>query len=52
MKQSDDDDGDHEVLQLNVKFTSLKEQSLFYSDIPDDDRIDYHDVAVGQGSPE
>jgi hypothetical protein len=46
------DDGDHDVLQSNVKFASLKEQTLFYSDIPDDDPIDYHDVDVGQGSPE
>jgi hypothetical protein len=45
------DDGDHDVLQSNVKFASLKEQALFY-DIPDDDPIDYHDVDVGQGSPE
>jgi hypothetical protein len=35
-----------------VKFASLKEQALFYGDIPDDDPIDYHDVDVGQGSPE
>jgi hypothetical protein len=42
------------VLQSNVKFASLKEQALFYSDIPDNDPInyDYHDVDVGQGSPE
>jgi hypothetical protein len=40
------------VLQSNVKFASLKEQALFYGDIPDDDPIDYHDVDVGQGSPE
>jgi Reverse transcriptase (RNA-dependent DNA polymerase) len=40
------------VLQPNVKFASLKEQSLFYGDIPDDDPIDYHDVDAGQGSPE
>jgi hypothetical protein len=46
------DDGDHDVLQPNVKFASLKEQALFYGDIPDDDPIDYHDVDVGQGSPE
>jgi hypothetical protein len=30
----------------------LKEQSLFYGDIPDDDPINFHDVEVGQGSPE
>jgi hypothetical protein len=46
------DDGAHDVLQSNVKFASLKEQALFYGDIPDDDPIDYHDVDVGQGSPE
>jgi hypothetical protein len=46
------DGGDHDVLYSNVKFASLKEQALFYGDIPDDDPIDYHDVNVGQGSPE
>jgi hypothetical protein len=46
------DDGDHDVLQSNVKFASPREQALFYGDIPDDDSIDYHDVGVGQGSPE
>jgi hypothetical protein len=46
------DDGDHDVLQPNVKFASLKEQALFYGDIPDDDPINCHDVDVGQGSPE
>jgi hypothetical protein len=40
------------VLQPNVKFASLKEQALFYIDIPDDDPIDFHDLDVGQGSPE
>jgi hypothetical protein len=40
------------VLQSNVKFASPREQALFYGDIPDDDPIDYHDVDVGQGSPE
>jgi hypothetical protein len=40
------------VLHPNVNFASLKEQALFYGDIPDDDPIDYHDVDVGQGSPE
>jgi hypothetical protein len=39
------------VLQLNVKVASLKEQALFYVEIPDDDPIDYHDVDVGQRSP-
>jgi hypothetical protein len=52
VQRGEDDDGDHEVLQSNVKFASLKEQALFYGDIPDDDSIDYHDVDVGQGSPE
>jgi hypothetical protein len=46
------DDGDHDVLQSNVKFASLKEQALIYCGIPDDDPMDYHDVDVGQGSPE
>jgi hypothetical protein len=46
------DDGDHDALQSNEKFASLKEQALFYGDIPDDDPMDYHDVDVGQGSPE
>jgi hypothetical protein len=45
-------DGDHDVLQSNVKFASPREQALFYGDIPDDDPIGYHDVDVGQGSPE
>jgi hypothetical protein len=40
------------VLHPSVKFASLKEQSLFYGDISDDDPIDYHDVDVGQGIPE
>jgi hypothetical protein len=40
------------VLQPNVKFASLKEQAHFYGDITDDDPIYYHDVEVGQGSPE
>jgi hypothetical protein len=40
------------VLQPNLKFASLKEQALFYIDIPDDDPIDFHDLDVGQGSPE
>jgi hypothetical protein len=38
------------VLQPNVKFASLKEQALFYGDIPDDDPIEYHDLCVGKGS--
>jgi hypothetical protein len=44
VQRSDEDDRDHEMLQLNLKFASLKEQSLFYRDIPDDDPIDYRDV--------
>jgi hypothetical protein len=50
--RSYDEDGEHDVLQPNVKFASLKEQALFNGDIPDDDQIDYHDVDVRQGSPE
>jgi hypothetical protein len=45
-------DRNHDVLHSNVKFASLKKQALFYGDISDDDPIDYHDVDVGQGSPE
>jgi hypothetical protein len=52
LQQGEHDDGDHDVLQSNVKFASLKEQALLYGDIPDDDPIDYHDVDVGQGNPE
>jgi hypothetical protein len=44
VKRGEDDGRYYEVLQLNVKFTSIQEQSLFYRDIPDDDPIDYHDV--------
>jgi hypothetical protein len=32
----------------SIKFASLKIQSLFYGDIPDDDPIDSHDEEVGQ----
>jgi hypothetical protein len=39
-QRGEDDDGDHDVLQSNVKFASLKEQALYYGDIPDDDPID------------
>jgi hypothetical protein len=52
VQRSENDDGEHDALQPNVKFASLKEQALFYGDIPDDDPIDYHDVDVGQGIPE
>jgi hypothetical protein len=52
VQRSGDDDRDHDVLQPNLKFASLKKQVLLYGDIPDDDPIDYHDVDVGQGSPE
>jgi hypothetical protein len=48
VQRSEVDDEDHDVLQSNVKFASLKEQALFYGDIPDDDSKDYHDVDVGQ----
>jgi hypothetical protein len=52
VQRGEHDDGNHDVLQSNVKFASLREQALFHGDIPDDDSIDYHDVDVGQGSPE
>jgi hypothetical protein len=52
VQRNEDDDGDHAMLQTNVKLSSLKEQTLLYGDIPDDDPIDCHDVEVGQGSPE
>jgi hypothetical protein len=52
VQQGEDDDGDQDVLQSNVQFASLKEQTLFYGDIPDDDPIDYYDLDVGKGSPE
>jgi hypothetical protein len=52
VQRGEHDDGDHDVLQSNVKFASLKEQALFYGDIPDDDPMNYHDVDVGKGSPE
>jgi hypothetical protein len=52
LQRCEHDEGDHDVLHPNVKFASLKEQALFYGDIPDDDPIDNHDVEVGQGSPE
>jgi hypothetical protein len=40
------------VVQLNIKFASLKKKSLFYGDNFDDTPIEYHDVKVGQGIPE
>jgi hypothetical protein len=40
------------MVQLNIKFASLKEQSLSYDDITDHDPIESHDVKVGQESPE
>jgi hypothetical protein len=52
VQRGEHDDGDHDVLQSNVKFASLRDQALFYGDIPDDDPIYYHDEDVGQGSPE
>jgi hypothetical protein len=33
LQRSEDDNGDHDVLEPNVKFASLKEQALFYGDI-------------------
>jgi hypothetical protein len=41
-----------DVSFLAAHDTSLKEQSLFYSDIPDAELIYYRDVEVGQGFPE
>jgi hypothetical protein len=52
VQHSEDDDGDHDVLQPIVKFASLKERALCNGDIPDDDKIYYQNVDVGQGSPE
>jgi hypothetical protein len=52
LQRSEDDDGDHDVLQPNVKFAILKGQARFYVNIPDDDPIYYHDVDVGKESPE
>jgi hypothetical protein len=52
IQRSGDDDGEHDALQPNVKFASLKEQAPFYNDIPDDVPIDYNDVDVGKGIPE
>jgi hypothetical protein len=52
VQRSEEDDGDHDVLQPNVKFAGLKDQALFYGDIPDDDSRYCHDVDVGQGSTE
>jgi hypothetical protein len=40
------------VLQLNTKFASLKEQAIFFGDIPDDDPIYYYDVDVEKKIPE
>jgi hypothetical protein len=38
VQRSEHDDGDHDLLQPNVKFASLKEKALFYDDIPDNDQ--------------
>jgi hypothetical protein len=35
-QQSENEDVDHDMLQPNVKFASLKEQGILYGDIPDD----------------
>jgi hypothetical protein len=45
VQRSEVDDGDHDVLQSNVKFASLKEQALLYGEIHDDDPIDDYDRA-------
>jgi hypothetical protein len=47
VQRGEGDDEDHDLLQSNLKFASLKEQAIFYGYIPDDDQIDYHDVDVG-----
>jgi hypothetical protein len=52
VQQRKNGDENHDLLQPNVKFSRLKEQALFYGDIPDDDPIEYHDVDLGQGIPE
>jgi hypothetical protein len=53
VQRGEGDYGDHDLSQPNVKFSSLREQALFYGDIHDDkSKIDHHDVDVGQGSPE
>jgi hypothetical protein len=49
VQRSEHDDEDHDLLQPNVMFANLKEQALFYGDIPDDGPIGYHDVDVEQG---
>jgi hypothetical protein len=46
VQRSEDDDGVHNVLHSNVKFASLKEQAIFYGDIPDLDPIDYCDRII------
>jgi hypothetical protein len=52
-KQSDEEyDVYQDVVQPSIKFASLKEQSLFYGDIPDYNPINFHDVKVGQEIPE
>jgi hypothetical protein len=38
VQRGEHDDGDHDVLQSNVKFASPREQALFYGDIPYDDQ--------------
>jgi hypothetical protein len=52
VQRSEVGDGGHDMLQLNVKFASLKEQALYYGEFPDDDPIYYYDEDVGQGSQE
>jgi hypothetical protein len=52
VQRKEDEDGEHDVIQPNVKFASVRDQALVYGEIPDDDPIDYHDVDVWQGSPE
>jgi hypothetical protein len=51
VQRSEDYEGNHDVLQTNVKLASLKEPAFFYGDIPDDDPIDFHDVYLGARKP-
>jgi hypothetical protein len=48
VQRSESDDEEHDVIQPNVKFASLKMHPLFCGDIPDVDPIDFHDVEEGK----
>jgi hypothetical protein len=47
LRRCENNDGDHDVVHLNVKYASCKEKSLFYGDVPDDGPIDSDTVEVG-----